>query len=278
MYGAIFSKKDVRDYEVMCNVPSSAFPSEFELKLVRVKSQGKVGSCVAHSLSSIIEYYNNKQNHDNTEMSVGYIYGNRISSTHKGVGMIVRDALEAARTYGDIPREVYLKLASNNDNPEVPKAIDLFEKNKATLYKQSYPHRISQYNRVKTVSAIKASLQAGNPVLIAINWYSDITVKNGILTTNFVGNEGGHCMIIYGWNEIGWKVQNSWGKDWGNNGCVIIPYDFKLIECWTLTDEIIEGTTIKKPFSSPLGKRVAKVVNNIYEFRHPNKKKSKSKK
>jgi C1A family cysteine protease len=34
------------------------FPKEFELKLRGVKGQGSVGSCVAHSLASVIEYYN----------------------------------------------------------------------------------------------------------------------------------------------------------------------------------------------------------------------------
>jgi aminopeptidase C len=80
-------------------------------------------------------------------------------------------------------------------------------------------------------------------------------------------------MTVYGWNEIGWKVQNSWGEKWGDGGCVIIPYDFQLIECWTLTDTVIEGTIIRKPFSSKIGKKIAKAINNIHDFTHPSKKK-----
>lgn len=257
MQGAIFSNIDVRDYKAVYTAGAVEFPDSFELKMLRIKSQGKVGSCVAHSLSSVIEYYNNKQNGDSTEMSVGYIYGNRTTSNHKGYGMIMRDALEAVRLYGDVYKDSYEVI----DNIEIPEAIELFEKNKERLYEEGYTHRISQYCKVNTVSAIKASLMAGNPVLIAMNWYSDMKVVNGILTTKFSGNEGGHCMILYGWNEIGWKIQNSWGKDWGEKGTAIIPYNMKIAESWTVTDDIIEGVVIKKPFSSVVGKKIAKKIN-----------------
>ena len=104
---------------------------------------------------------------------------------------------------------------------------------------------------------------AGNPVLILITWYSDMKVVDDVLITNYTGDVGGHCMVIYGWDERGWKVQNSWGNNWGNNGCVIIPYDFKFDECWIVSDNIIDNTEVKKPFSSKLGQIVAKIINKI---------------
>ncbi len=110
---------------------------------------------------------------------------------------------------------------------------------------------------------MKASLIAGNPVLIAMEWFEDMEVVDGVLTTNYTNSAGGHCMFIYGWNETGWKVQNSWGEDWGVNGTMIVPYEMHIEECWTLTDDIIEGVVIKKPFSSKTGKLFAKVINKI---------------
>lgn len=248
---------DVRDYQMVCTAPICQFPKEFELKMVRIKSQGNIGSCVAHALSSIIEYYNFVQNHDLTEMSTGYIYGNRNESSHKGTGMVLRDALEVVRKYGDVPKENFPY------NVEVPLAITLYENNSKELFEYGYPHRISQYCKVNTSSAMKKALLTGNPILIAMNWYGDMKVVNGILTTSFKRHNGAHCMLIYGWNEKGWKVQNSYGKFWGNNGTAIIPYDMNITECWTVTDDVIEGTTIRKPFSSNVGKNVAKIVNRI---------------
>lgn len=260
--GAIFSGVDVRDYKMVCAAQKYDFPKEFELKTVRIKNQMDVGSCVAHSLSSILEYYNNKQNNNPTEMSIGYIYGNRSTSDYKGEGMIVRDALEAVRKYGDVYKSDFSEYA-RIDNIEVPMATVLYEMQKDKLYEKGYPHRISQYCRVRSANAIKASLYAGNPVLIAMEWFNDMDVVDGVLVTSYMGSAGGHCMFIYGWNEIGWKVQNSWGEEWGNNGTMIVPYNMPIEECWTLTDDIIEGACVKKPFSSKVGKLFAKIINKI---------------
>lgn len=263
--GAIFSGYDARDYKLVCAAREYDFPEKFELKTVRVKSQDATGSCVAHSLSSIIEYYNNKQNNDPTEMSVGYIYGNRSTSDYKGEGMIMRDALEVVRKYGDVYKSDFTNGISifDVDNMEVPYSIILYEDKKDKLYDKGYPHRISQYCRVDSTNAIKASLYAGNPVLMAMMWYDDMEVIDGVLTTSYVGEAGGHCMFIYGWNETGWLIQNSWGEEYGVNGCFTLPYEMPVEEFWTLTDDIIEGTYVKKPFKSKIGKMFAKAINKV---------------
>ena len=80
VFGAIYSGVDVRDYKMVCASGGVELPEEFELKTVRIKNQGSVGSCVAHALSSIVEYYNADQCGDTTEMSTGYIYGNSSES------------------------------------------------------------------------------------------------------------------------------------------------------------------------------------------------------
>ena len=255
--GAIFSGYDARDYKLVYTAPTADFPSNFELKTRRIKNQGAVGSCVAHSLSSIIEYYNFNQTGDDSEMSVGYIYGNRKTSEYTNEGMIMRDALEAVRKYGDVHKELFPY------NEEVPRIIGLFDRKYRSLFNDGYPHRISQYCRVDSPNAIKASLMAGNPVLMAMIWYGDMEVRDGVLVTEGRYYEGGHCMFIYGWDERGWKVQNSWGEDWGDNGCMIVPYDLPIEEFWTLTDNIIDGAEVKKPFSSKVGKVVAKVINKV---------------
>lgn len=262
--GALFSEPDVRDYKLIYTAPRTNFPKSFALKMRGIKNQGDVGSCVAHSLASIIEYYNFIQTGDTSEMSIGYIYGNRKTSNHKDSGMVMRDALEAVRQYGDVPKEMFPY------NEETPKAIMLFDRKYKQLFNKGYPNRISQYCRVDSVNAIKASLMAGNPVLMAMLWYSDMEVVDGVLTTNRKGCDGGHCMFIYGWDERGWRVQNSWGEDWGNEGCMIVPYDMPIEEFWTLTDNVINDTTVKKPYSSKPGKIIAKVINKVNKIFNKN--------
>ena len=263
--GAIFSNVDVRDYKIVCTSQHVDFPEEFTLNTVRIKNQGMTGSCVAHSLSSIIEYYNTIQRGDDSEMSVGYIYGNRSNSEHKDPGMIMRDALEIVSKFGDVPQEDFPY------NEETPRAIRLYEKRASDLYEVGRPNRISEYCRVNTVAAAKLTLMSGIPLLMAMEWFDDMDVNEaGILQTNYVGYAGGHCMFIYGWNERGWKIQNSWGEDWGIGGCFVLPYEMGMAECWAVMDDIIEGAYVKKPFQSKAGKTFAKIINKICNVFHRN--------
>ena len=83
-------------------------------------------------------------------------------------------------------------------------------------------------------------------------------------------------MVIIGWNEIGWVVQNSWGTLWGNKGRFILPYDVTIRETWGPTDaEPGDEITIKKPFSTPCGRFLATIINKViswvYNLIHKNK-------
>lgn len=256
--GAIYSNVDVRDYKLVCARSNYEFPDEFSLGVVRIKNQESTGSCCAHAISSAIEYYNSTQMGDTTEMSVGYIYGNRTNSAHKGPGMIIREALDIVRNYGDVPKSEFPY------NEEMPFAMKLYEEKANELYGIGRPYRFSEYCRIDTVGAAKLAIISGRPLVMAMDWYEDMVVnENGVLETKYTGYAGGHCMLAYGWNEDGWLIQNSWGEDWGINGCFVLPYEMGMAECWAVMDDIIEGAHIKKPFSSKAGKILAKIINRI---------------
>lgn len=262
--GAIFSKLDVRDY-VMKSEKSENNKnkiSSYELPIIRVKHQGQVGSCCAHVLSSVVEYFNYIQHNIKTEMSVGYIYGNRNKTTHKGKGMIIRDALNTLKKYGTVPKEKFPY------NVEMPEASKKFNEYIDELYEEGTISRISSYYRVKTENDIKTALRLSYPIVIGIKWYSDMKVINGILTTKQTLYKGAHCMLLYGWNEKGWKVLNSWGSTWGNKGTCIIPYNMNIQEAWAVVDNIKDGVKIKKPFSSTAGQTIAKAINAIGKIKY----------
>lgn len=268
MLGAIFSKLDVRDYVIKSTKADKKNNqmNSYELPIVRVKNQGSVGSCCAHVLSSVVEYFNYVQHNIKTEMSVGYIYGNREKTTHKGRGMIVRDALKTLQEYGTVTKENFPY------NVEVPEACNKFKACVDALYEEGTISRISSYYRVKNENDIKTALRMKYPVVIGMEWYSDMKVVNGVLTTKKQTYRGGHCMLLYGWNEQGWKVLNSWGNTWGTRGTCIIPYDMEIREAWAVVDNIKDGLVVKKPFSSKAGKTVAKVINSIANLINKNKK------
>ena len=261
VFGALFSKPDVRDY--VASTKLSEFPEEFELAMPKVKNQGAVSSCVAHSLATIVEYFNKKETGRYREMSTGYIYGNRRLSLHKGSCMYTRDALRTVAKYGDVPN-MYFPV-----NIEVPDAIERFEKNVGNIEDKGYKFKFKEYFKLKNEKSIKTSLMENGPVVFAMTWYDDIDIVDGIMNTDYVktAKTSGHCMVIYGWNDIGWKVQNSWGTNWGDKGHMIVPYDVPFKEAWGVKDaESTSNLVIKKPFKTEFGAKIAKVLNNAILF------------
>lgn len=261
IFGALFSKPDVRDYTAYTEL--SEFPKEFELDMPKVKSQGSVGSCVAHALSVVVEYFNQKETGKYEEMSTGYIYGNRRLSLHKGSGMYTRDAVGTVAKYGDVPN-AYFPV-----NVEVPYAIEKFEAEVDKIESIGYHFKFAEYFKLKDELAIKTSIMENGPVIVSMHWFDDIKVKNGVMQTECVKtkNTGGHCMVIYGWNETGWKVQNSWGTKWGNDGTVIIPYNVPFKEVWGIKDaESTSSLILNKPFKTKIGEKIAKLLNSVISF------------
>ena len=235
VFGALKSKVDIREYYVSSIAKNDVeIPSEFELAMPEVKNQENIGSCVAHALSTAVEYYNSLQEGNNKMFSTGYIYGNRRNSNYYGSGMEVDKAINNVVKWGD----VYLSLFSYNI--EVPDAIAKFEEKAFDLAPDAYPHRFSSFFRLDTDEQRKLSLMQNGPIIFSIPWYADYYVekKTHLLKHSTDVIAGYHCMIMYGWDENGWKFQNSWGTAWGYRGRAVLPYGAKFDTCYGIKDEI----------------------------------------
>lgn len=257
--GAIRETIDVRDYRGKTEL--TEFPRSFALSMPAVKDQGTVCSCVAHALASTIEYLCYQEIGSYYTMSTDYIYGNRRGSLWKEDGMRIRDALKACCTYGDVSYE------EMPGNTEVPEVIDLFESVAEQLLPSGRVNGIRRYFRLDDANAIKSCLLNYGPVLFSIPWYDDNYVRDGILhvTGTKEKENGSHCMVIYGWNENGWKIQNSWGTRWANQGRAILPFDTQIDEAWGVedkyNDEEAEDIKIVVPFTGSIGKIIAEFLN-----------------
>lgn len=232
-FGAIPSKIDVRDFKVACMTSAEVeLPETFQLNMREVKSQGSVGSCVAHSLAEIVEYFNYIQEKTDVQMSTEFIYGNRINCTHTDHGMIVREALENLRRYGTCPK------SDMPCNIEVPDAIDYFNRKALSVIPNAYPNRITNYCVLTNETDMKLWLMTKGPIAFVIKWYKNYWFSK-YEELNFdtsKGADGAHCMVIYGWNERGWLFQNSWGTDWGDQGRAVYPYNYEIWEAWGIED------------------------------------------
>lgn len=252
-FGAVLSEQDSRDYAIAGTVGS--YPSKFMLKrLPAIKNQGSVGSCVAHSMSYICEYFG-LQN-----FSTGFVYGFRPTGYYTGVGMMHRDALKTILNYGDCLHDDY------SVNEEMPNAMNnlmagtTYEKQGnnwwgsndsenptwgaklAALIEKAAPYKVLSYARVRTADEAKTALMAGMPLVASVSITNSKPNSKGILSTGSTSTNL-HSMCAWGWDTIGGKeylyLSNSWGTSWGKKGFCYISFDDYLAigDVWAIADE-----------------------------------------
>ena len=240
-YGFIESPKDLRDYKLDNKVfKSMALPSEFRVEHSRIKDQGMVNSCVAHSISEILE------TKDGINYSTGWIYGYRPFGYHQGEGMVTSQALKTVHKVG------YLTNEELDVNVEMMAAKEIVDKSLAVYMDKAKARKIVSYARLNTINEIKQAIYTANkPVLVAIK-----IGENGLeLNKKYVayipkGYSGGHQLVCYGWNETGLLIQNSWGENWGDKGTFILPYEYPIAEAWLINfegDPKNQGLEVIKP-------------------------------
>lgn len=252
--GALPPKTDLRDYKYEEPAGVVEYPKEFSLWTPKVKDQGQINSCVAHTSAEIEEYFVHKETGEYTPLSVGYIYGCRYD--YKGQGMYLRDALKTLQKRG---------IAQNREfdyNEEVPKMIEIFQNQEAIGFVTDRFNKITTYFQINKTdrNAIKSALMNCGPVMISIAWRPDFIIKDGILISSLRESRGNHCMMLYGWNEKGWLIQNSWGEEWGTEGRIIYPYSYPFEEVWGITDEE-NLNQVSKP-----NKRKIKIIDWLYKL------------
>lgn len=250
-YGFSEPNATVSEILVDADMPSEYDISEF---LPEVRSQGKQGSCVAwatgYYLKSFQENYEDVENGilaNNNEMSPAYIY-NQIKVSDCSGGSVVQDALDTISSQGIVNWSImpYNENECSTQPDELAKTL-------------AEPNKIDDYlylDQDLVLEQTKAHLLNDQPVVIAITIdrsYFGARDQDGVYVyRKFNSGDGGHAMLVVGYNDEmnAFKVVNSWGKEWGNQGFVWIDYkaweqagdtdaDFKILcEAWVTNDVI----------------------------------------
>ena len=251
---------DLRDYSITC---SKELPQVYSCPVtVRVKNQGIQSTCVAHAAASVVEYHYKSAHKIYKSFSTEFIYGFRTFGYYIGDGMRIRDALKTLKNIGDC----FKSDCSGNNSYKI--AMSRVSSNVDKYKELAYPYRISAYYRCKTTEEIKTALIKHGPVLVSMNTYDGAKLVKDVYTYDSTAKYGRHCVMIYGYDERGWLVQNSWGSLWGGDGRFVLPYKYKLNEAWGISDSITDDINVKRTDSrrDRLYKLFNKVINVLLKF------------
>ena len=255
-YGVQLPKTDFRDYKVKAGTTDV---SEFMLdNLPTVKNQLSVNSCAAHSSSSILEWFNNKETGKQTELSTGFIYGMQgVAFNRLDEGMYLRDVCKIIQKYGDCLFDTI------PFNIEMPECYNRLKDNlNEDVYNEALICKVESYAKCLTDNAVKYALMKYSPILMSVKWYDKYNLDNDdIIHFNTTSNNGYHAVMVYGFNEKGWLCQNSWGKYWGNGGRFILPYEYGFREAWSFVDA--KNSDIHKPKQNKVLNIIYKILNFI---------------
>ena len=200
-----------------------------------VGNQGRLMSCVAWSIAYVLSYYHHSSHSSyytsgneidcNAIYSPAFIYNSLNYCTNGGI--LYTDALAFVKEYGIV------------DLCEMPyDTSDYCTLPTREQYNKARSNRIHQFYNARgavTAEMLKEKMNEGFPILIGV--YVDnafITKYKSNETANYVwgGYKDrdlyGHAMIIVGYDndKSAFKVMNSWGTSWGENGFIWISYDF----------------------------------------------------
>ena len=232
-FGCIKEIPSIRNYDfnIICGASNEEIPKEYILpddRLPKVRNQGDIGACVAFACVEIMEVLNRIEFDTDKTFSAGFFYGYNRPENADYTGMYPELALDYFRKTGSVPTSVYDVLK------EMPDMQDLV-KDREDLVEIAEKYRIKGYStislpHINADQVKKAVYLKGYPLLAVSNRYFGES----------------HAIIIVGYTDNGFIIQNSWGKEWGENGRKTVPYS-AINYVYVLTDEVFDMNFIDVP-------------------------------
>ena len=227
----VFKKlfKIIKNFKIYQNLPEKFIWGENILS--EVKNQGQCGSCWAFSTTSSIESLMRINNYTVDRLSEQQLVDCSKENYGCGGGLMHLALDYVIENKGLISNNEYKYVAQ-----EQSCGIDCFEEgclvsNHSFIGKNNViGSNITGYEYIipKSKMDIMASLQNG-PITIALDANSFIFrfYKSGVIDIpSNMSEEINHAVLLTGYdqdeNGTYWIIQNSWGKDWGDNGFVKI--------------------------------------------------------
>ncbi len=207
-----------------------AIPARYELpELPAALNQGSKGSCVPYSIAHAITLLKSESKrlaNGSPDFSVypsgDYIYEKyKVDMNNCGNGVYFWEALDAVKTEGT-PSYTDMGFVSCGVLPNTS------QQNNAPK------NRIFDYAVIRTpdgfrgtIEDMKRQIANGNPVLIGMEVDRDFTSRSiRLWDKNNSAFYGNHAVVLTGYDDEkqAFRLLNSWGSDWGENGYIWATY------------------------------------------------------
>lgn len=195
-----------------------------------VDDQGLLGSCVANAITNAYElmvlYRQPKMFVDLSRLFVYYNARAYSNLLYEDSGTSIRDGLRGLKEFGVCKESLW------------PYAIENFDDRPTEeCYKEAYPRRIKEYQRVSTLVEIMELLDKNFPVITGINIYPSfnaLTEDSPVLPLPgiFETRQGEHAVVLVGYDmsKEYFIAKNSYGPKWGLQGYCYIPFSYMKYE------------------------------------------------
>lgn len=224
--GMLFEKKEVLAGIPMASTPfgGTELPASVDLSasMPPVGNQGDQQSCVAWAVAYALKSYQEKlELHQQLLFSPSFIY-NQINNG-MNVPTYVTDALnllsqEGVCTWDEMPYK-------DSDWVSKPSTVATED---AKRFRIDYWRQVN----IQDPKEVKAQLASGYPVIIGAQVSREFVNDGYLLKSNYIWKDkgvpvGGHAMLLIGYDDAkrAFKIMNSWGTEWGDNGFGWISYD-----------------------------------------------------
>lgn len=223
--GAPESEKTLQNLVIPNNLPTSFDLSNF---LPEVGNQGRLGSCTAWATAyygrSLL--YNSSQNNSRTadiRLSPSFIYNQITKGQCKGTS--ISQSLQLLVNQGSSEWEVF-PYQSNGCNLQPNEA----QRTNAGKFKMNDFKFLRGEN---LVAEMKTLITQGNPVVVAMGLDSEFGKKDALGLSAYRPHQvqkdeifGAHAMLVVGYSDQykAFKLVNSWGEGWGDEGFVWVDY------------------------------------------------------
>lgn len=153
----------------------------------------------------------------------------------------MREALKTVNSLGAVENKDF------NVNVEMNEAKSKVDEKLFLLEALADNCKIKSYARLYSENEIKAWICKRVTPVPACILVGDLKLDKDNIIQIPAKTNGGHAILIIGWNETGFIIQNSWGESWGDHGTAILPYEYIIQEAWGIEMDDTKETNTYKP-------------------------------